>query len=362
VLPAGSQLVKQAPLWQTKGLQLAGGSLLSWQAPAPLQTRPCTDVPPATQTPPQLAPCALGLQAPLPSHLPVVPQGLEPVSSLQLSESDASSGTLAQVPCGFAQLLHVPQLALAQQVPSTQLPEPHSLPEPQPVPSAFLPQLPSPQVPTEQSSSLLQVWRQALAAASQRNGAHDCIALAGQLPSPSQNAASESALAPAGQAAARHTVLVPHFRQAPAPLQLPSLPQLLSAEGAQPPWGSPPPEGTLLQVPSDPGTAQLLQVWPQAVPQHTPSTQKPVVHSGPSLQLLPVGLVPQRPLASQRLGGWHWPLSLQELKQSVPSLLQTKGAQAAVAPATQVPAPSQLDTSVRVPAVQEAERQGVPGA
>jgi hypothetical protein len=327
-----------------------------------LQTRLCTAAPSDTQTPPQLCPCARGLHTPLPLHLPVVPQAFEPVSSLQLSGSDASSGTLAQVPWSFAQLLHVPQLPLLQQVPSTQLPEPHSLPAPQLAPSAFLPQLPSPQVPTEQSSSPLQLWRQALAEASQRKGAQDCIVAGGQLPSPSQKAASDSALAPAGQEAARQRVLVPHCRQAPAPLQRPSLPQLLSADGAQPPWGSLPPAATLVQVPSAPGTAQLLQVWPQREPQQTPSTQKPEVHSPASLQALPLPLVPQRPLASQRLGAWHWLSPVQEPKQSVPSLLQAKGAQAALAPAWQLPAPSQVDTSVRVPAAQEAERQGVPGA
>src|SRR5687767_5045621 len=114
------------------------------------------------------------------------------------------------------------------------------------------------------------------------------MALAGQLPAPSQKAASTTALAPAGQDAARHRVLFPHSRQAPPPSQRPSLPQLLSAEGEQPPWGSLPPAGTLVQVPSDPGTAQLRQVWPQAVLQQTPSTQAPEVHSGPSLQLLPL--------------------------------------------------------------------------
>ena len=188
------------------------------------------------------------------------------------------------------------------------------------------------------------------------------MALGGQVPAPSQKPASWSALAPPGQLAARQSVVSAHRRQAPEPLQLPSLPQLLSAEGAQPPRGSLPPAATFVQVPSEPGTAQLLQVWSQAELQQTPSTQAPEVHSGPSLQLLPLGLVPQRPLASQRLGAWHWPLSVQEPKQSVPSTLQAKGAQAALAPATHAPAPSQVDTSVRVPAVQEAERQGVPEA
>jgi hypothetical protein len=118
----------------------------------------------------------------------------------------------------------------------------------------------------------------------------------------------------------------------------------------------------LVQVPSEPGTAQLLHAVQEELPQQTPSTQKPEVHSPPSPQALPLALVPQRPLPSHWLGGWHWPLSVQELKQSVPCWLQTKGAQAWVAPGWHTPAPSQLETSVRWPALQEALRQTVPGA
>jgi hypothetical protein len=356
-----SQLVRQAPSWQVKAPQLIGGSGLSWQAPVPLHTRACTEVPPEAQTAPQLCPWGLGLHTPLPLQRPVVPQGFAVVSSAQLSGSAPSSGTLLHIPWGLAQLWHIPQLALPQQVPSTQLPEPHSLPPLQVAPSAFLPQAPSAQTPTEQCSSLWQVCRQ-LAAPSQVKGAQAWRALGGQLPSPSQKAAADCSLPPAGQAAPRHMVAVPHLRQAPAPLQVPSLPQLLSGDGAQVACGSLPPAGTLVQVPIEPGTAQLLQAWPQAVAQHTPSMQKPEVHSGPSPQALPSDLVPQRPLPSQRLGGWHCPLSVQELKQSVPSALQVKGAQAWLAPAWQLPAPSQADTRVRTPPAQLAARHWVPAA
>jgi hypothetical protein len=302
------------------------------------------------------------LHTPLPLHRPVVPQGLVPVSSLQLSGSDASLGRLAQTPWAFAQLAQVPQLEVLQQVPSTQLPEPHSPPEVQLAPRALLPQEPPPQTPTEQSSSRVQVCRQALAPGSQVKGAQGWRRLGGQLPLPSHEAASDSSLPPAGQAAARQGVLLLQRRQAPAPLQRPSLPQLLSGEGEQPPCGSLPPAGTLLQAPTDPATVQLRQVWPQAESQQTPSTQKPEVHSVLSPQALPLALVPQRPLASQRLGGWHWPSSVQELKQSVPCALQVKGAQGWVAPAMQAPAPSQVEASARTPPLQEAARQGVPGA
>ncbi len=269
---------------------------------------------------------------------------------------------MPHIPWALAQLWQVPQAALPQQVPSTQLPDPHSLPALQAAPSAFFPQVPPPHTPIEQSSSPLQVCRQAFAAPSQVNGAQGCVSLGGQLPLPSQNAASDSWLPPPGQETARQMVLVPHRRQAPSPLQRPSLPQLLSSEGAQPPCGSLPPAGTLLQAPSDPGTAQLRQLWPQVELQQTPSTQKPEVHSAPSPQALPLALVPQRPLPSQRLGGWHWVSSVHDVKQSVPSGVQTRGAQVWVAPGTQLPAPSQVEDRVRAPALQKAARQVVPEA
>jgi hypothetical protein len=294
--------------------------------------------------------------------LPVVPQGFEPVWSVQLSGSLPSSATFEQFPWELEQLLQTPQLEVLQQVPSTQLPEPHSPPALQAAPSAFLPQVPPPHTPTAQSLSVEQRSRQVFPFGSHLNGLQDWLPLAGQNPLPLQKEAGESSAAPAGQEAARHRVLVPHWRQPPAPSQRPSLPQLLSAAGAQLAWGSAPPAGTFSQRPCDPGNAQLLQRSPQAELQQTPSTQKPEAHSGPLLHELPSLLVPQRPLLSHWLGGWHWLLSVQELKQSVPPPLQLKGAQDWVAPARQLPAPSQVDTSVRTPPAQEADRQMVPAA
>jgi hypothetical protein len=54
------------------------------------------------------------------------------------------------------------------------------------------------------------------------------------------------------------TQMVPaaYLRQAPAPLQAPSFPQLVAPWSLQLPVGSWPPAGTLLQVPATPGTLQ----------------------------------------------------------------------------------------------------------
>jgi hypothetical protein len=95
---------------------------------------------------PQEVPAAATRQWPAPSHLPVVPHALADV--VQLSASAAPSPTFAHTPLAFAQVWHVPQLAVVQQVPSTQLPEVHSSSWPQVEPFAFRP---GPQAPLRQT-------------------------------------------------------------------------------------------------------------------------------------------------------------------------------------------------------------------
>jgi len=121
---------------------------------------------------------------------------------------------------------------------STQFPEAHSSLPVQRAPSALLPQLPvavSQTLPAMQSASDAHIVLQVLVAASQRKLPQLCIWPAGHIPAPSQFAALINVEAFAGQEAARHMVLVPHLRQAPMPLQKPSLPQVASAEAGQPP-------------------------------------------------------------------------------------------------------------------------------
>jgi hypothetical protein len=195
------------------------------------------------------------LHTPLPSHLPVLPQELLDVSSLQVSESVPSSGTLAQVP-----VLHfwqVPHELLAQQVPSTQLPDVHCPPAVQAAPLALRPQLPPLHVPVLQSPSPLQVSRQTLAAASHLKLPQLWVCIAGQAPAPSHLASSTAVLPPAGQLFSRQVTLVPHLLQAPLAAHLPSLPQLVGALAAHMPEGSTVPGATLVQVPTEPVTLQL---------------------------------------------------------------------------------------------------------
>jgi hypothetical protein len=96
-----------------------------------------------------------------------------------------------------------------------------------------------------------------------------------QVPLPEQNAVGVKVV-PLHEAAAQLT-LVAACVQAPAPLQLPVLPQVPLA--LQRPCGSVTVLATLAQVPALPVTLHAWQVGQLAVPQQTPSTQFPLPHS-----------------------------------------------------------------------------------
>ena len=103
-------------------------AVVSLQAPAPSQLPPLVAVPAAHEEAPQLVPAAAERQAPAPLQVPSNPQGgaaaQPPCGSFVLV------ATAVQVPADPAtlQAVHVPQLAVPQQTPSTQLPPWHSLP------------------------------------------------------------------------------------------------------------------------------------------------------------------------------------------------------------------------------------------
>jgi hypothetical protein len=90
------------------------------------------------------------------------------------------------------------------------------------------------------------------------------------------------------QDAAPHEVDEAACVQAPAPLQVPVLPQVVPV--GQPPWRSPPPAGMFAHVPALPVTLQAWQVGQLGLPQQTPSTQLPLVHSLPPPQVAPAAL------------------------------------------------------------------------
>jgi hypothetical protein len=105
-----------------------------------------------------------------------------------------------------------------------------------------------------------------------------------QLPPPEQKAVGWKMLPT--QKATSQVVLLGACRQAPAPLQVPTLPQ--SPLGAQAPCGSATLLGTKAQVP----LPLMLHAWqvPHAVEvQQTPSVQLLVLHSLPAPQIDPGG-------------------------------------------------------------------------
>jgi hypothetical protein len=106
-----------------------------------------------------------------------------------------------------------------------------------------------------------------------------------QVPVPVQNAAGVKAEVVVLQAAAPHETVLAACVQAPAPLQAPVFPQVPLA--AQRVCGSAVPLPTLAQVPAVAVRLQAWQVGQLAVPQQTPSTQFPLVHSCPVPQVAP---------------------------------------------------------------------------
>ena len=175
------------------------------QLPAPSQLPALVAVPALHEGAPQLVPTAADRQVPAPLQVPSNPQGgtavQPPCGSL------VPAATAVQVPADPAtlQAAQVPQLALPQQTPSTQLPPWHSLPIAQAWPSRLRPHAPPLQtLPGAQSPSLLQTATQAVPL--QANGAQLCVLAGWQTPAPLQVRASVAVVIPIGQVGAAHWV------------------------------------------------------------------------------------------------------------------------------------------------------------
>ena len=141
------------------------------------------------------------------------------------------------------------------------------------------------------------------------------------------------------------------------PLQVPSKPQV-SGEAAlgQLPAGSGKPDGTGLQVPSNPGMAHDWQAPSHAALQHSPCAHTPDRQSVPVWQVPPGGFLPQLPF--WQLAGATQSMSEEQVaRQSV--VLHWKGAQVWLPWATQVPLPLQVAARVFVPVVQDEGLQTV---
>ena len=161
------------------------------------------------------------------------------------------------------------------------------------------------------------------------------------------------------QIAAAHWVPVGKLRQAPAPLQVPSRPQVealaathwLAALGA---W----PAGTGVQVPTLLVSAHDMQVPAQALLQQTPCAQKFEAQAEPVVQGAPGGSLPQL-LLVQEFGETQSALVEQVVLQAV--VPHWNGSHIAVVAARQDPAPSQVCACVSVDPVHDAPApQSVP--
>jgi hypothetical protein len=168
-----------------------------------------------------------------------------------------------------------------------------------------------------QSAALVQVVRQALVVESQRYGAQACGLRVTHMPRPSHCGAWISPSPSALQRWVPQVVPAACLRQAPAPSQTPSSPQLSGWLAVQRPRGSATPGARLPHTPAVPGRLQAWQVPQLADSQQTPSVQKPLAHWLPAVQATPPVRRPQLP-PWQTLGGWQSSSRPQALKQLAP--------------------------------------------
>jgi len=172
------------------------------------------------------------------------------------------------------------------------------------------------------------------------------VVAAWQTPRPSQVRPLVSVDAFAGHDDVAHTVPAPYNRHAPLPSQNPSCRQLAAPWSEQRAMTSTLPFGMLLQVPFDVVSAQDWQIPVQAVAQQIPCSQKPDRHSPLLPQIAPFCLRPQDPPVPQTAGERQSASEVQVGRQAPTP--QRKGKHGCVGGMTQVPAPSQLASGLRM--------------
>jgi hypothetical protein len=309
-------------------------------------------------------PMAIKAHAPLPSHVPSVPQVAAAIIMQLASGSAPPFGTGWQLPAlfGTAHEEHAAQLESPQQTCSTQWPLMHWVPSVQEPPffvrfvhEPFAHEYPD---AVAQSASLPQVVRQT---APPHMYPLQSTVVCLHVPAPLQK--------PSGVSIAFAHVAIPQdvvagaFLHAPAPSHVPTKPQ--GGLAAQRPCGSAASAETSAHVPSCPATLQAWQVPHEGLEQHTLSTHEAVerqsssiVQDSPSLCLSP-HLFKAR---SQIAGAAQSPSPRQVALQLAP--LHTYGSHGCVLAGLHVPAPSHARPSVRVEPVagQVGGAQAVPAA
>jgi hypothetical protein len=131
--------------------------------------------------------------------------------------------------------------------------------------------------PIEQLVLSVQVVKHAGTDGLQAKAPQSVTVPAPQLPRPSQKRVDVSALE-LEQVAAAQTTEPSWNAHPPEALHLPVVPQPMLPWFTQVPVGSVVPGPTCVQVPSEPGRAQLWHCVQAAEPQHTFSTQWPLLH------------------------------------------------------------------------------------
>ena len=126
---------------------------------------------------------------------------------------------------------------------------------------------------------------------------------------------------------------------------MPSVPHVAAVVSVQTPCGSAPPAAIDVQVPSEPGTAQLRQAPVQVVAQQTPSAQCPFTQSASAVQVWPSTFFPQvptvPPVGTVQVCPGAQSAWLEQYSVQAP-FAQAKFPQANVLAVWQVPRPSQV--------------------
>jgi hypothetical protein len=163
---------------------------------------------------------------------------------------------------------------------------------------------------------------------------------------PAHAPARFSAPAPAGQLTAEQVVPSAYFWQPPAPLHLPFVPHVVAPWSAQNAAGAGVPAATGAQAPV-PETLHAWQAGQLALPQHTPSTQLPLMHWPPDAHVSPLAFSAQLrvpPVPWHVKGATQSPSVAHAVRQAPGP--QTYGEQPLVAGTAHAPVPVQCETGV----------------
>src|SRR5579871_1607264 len=169
------------------------------QFPAPSQAPTGVSVEAVQAAAPQLVPTAMFAQWPVPSQVPLLPQGELLLPVQPPCGSAALAETLVQVPALpiTLQAWQVPQLGLVQQTPSTQLLLAHSPAPAHACPGCLRPHIPLLHtLPGAQSELPAQTVTQEVPAALHASGEQGCVTAGLQVPLPSQVRASVAVTVP----------------------------------------------------------------------------------------------------------------------------------------------------------------------